>query len=179
MVISSEDRSFEGYGDSRVVSELSAIPTDLYTLGERRVDDRRVRSLPGYWTFRSDYDPTDLGGFGLPDPSTGAWETVDKGNGTKTVALTDDAAVFGSALPVDVETVSAETAWIRMRVDTERGVVRGGRARLNGTYNGYTDNRIDRESTYTVETGSAVDAHRPDALGARSVGEWTWDLFAY
>lgn len=52
------------------------------------------------------------------------------------------AQVFDAVLPVDTENVSAETAWIRMRVGVVRGVVLGGRACLNGAYNDYDDSEL-------------------------------------
>ncbi|ATW89334.1 hypothetical protein halTADL_2605 [Halohasta litchfieldiae] len=175
----SRDRSFTGYADSGVVYRLHADSFGLFSLGERRINDDSVRSLPGYWELNSGYDITDAVGFDLPDPQTGNWETIHEENGILTLELTDDQAVFDAVLPVDSETMSAETAWIRMRVDRERGVVLGGRAVINGTYNEYNDNRVSRAYNYTVKTGRSVDVHRPDVLGSRSVGEWTWDLFAY
>ena len=175
----SADRSVVGYADSGVVYRLSAGSVGLFALGDRRVDDRRARSLPGYWELTSGYEITDSGGVGLPAPRTGEWETIRAENGTRTLELTDDRAVFDAVLPVDAESVSAETAWVRMRVDEERGVVLGGRARLNGTYDEYDDNRVTRTYNYTVDAGRSVAARRPDRLGSRSLGEWTWALFAY
>lgn len=164
-----------GYADSGVVYRLRGYSPDLFGLGERRVDGGVARALPGYWQISDDYTAT--GGYnGLPEAQTGTWTTREAENGTRTLELTGDAAVFDALQSADAENVSAETAWVRMRIDTDRGVILGGHARLNATVNG---NRLVRNVSYTVETGNGVDARRPDALGSRSLGEWMWNLFAY
>lgn len=92
------------------------------------------------------------------------------------LVLTGDEAVFralGFMLP---ENLSTETAWVRMIIDTEAGVVTGGELRLNAT----TEHQaFDRHVQFNVETGESVRAERPDSLGSPSLGEWLWRLFAY
>ena len=169
------DQPHIAYADSGVAYRFHGFSPDLFSLGERRIDDGRARALPGYWQVTDDY--TGTGGYnGLPEARTGTWMVREVENGTQVLELTGDAAVFDALQSADVENVSAETAWVRMRVDSDSGVILGGQARLNATVDG---TRLVRNVSYTVETGREVDARRPDALGSRSVGEWTWDIFAY
>ncbi len=172
------DRTDVGYADSGVAYRFRGYSPGVFSLGTARVGDDTARALPGYWQASSDYTLVDgLGaGYGLPAAQTGTWTTVAAADGTRTLELNGDAAVFEAVQGTDAGAVSAETAWVRMRVDADRGVVLGGRTRLNATVNGA---RLVRNVSYTVETGAAVDARRPDALGSRSLGEWAWDVFAY
>ncbi|MCG1003418.1 MULTISPECIES: hypothetical protein [Halobacterium] len=173
-----DDRTAVGYADSGVTYRLRGYSSDVFSLGSFRVDGDAARALPGYWEATDEYTVTDgVGaGYGLPAPRTGSWTIRAAVNATRTVELTGGEEVFAALHGTRAENVTAETAWVRMRVDAGRGVVLGGRARLNATVDG---NRFVRNLSYTVETGAGVDARRPDALGSRSLAEWTWDVFAY
>ncbi|GGM58798.1 fumarate reductase subunit D [Halarchaeum rubridurum] len=166
-----------GYADSGVVYGLAGFSPGLFALGERHAGDwKRARALPGYWYLRDEYAVTDGFASGLPEPHTGAWTTVNRTDGVRTVALTDDAAVFDALLDVEADDASVRSGRVRMRLDTERGVVLGGSARLNATLG---DHDLVRNRTYDAASGPGVEAPRPDTLGARSPGEWLWDVFAY
>ncbi|GGN11808.1 hypothetical protein [Halarchaeum nitratireducens] len=166
-----------GYADSGVVYGVAGFSPGLFALGERDVHDSRgAYALPGYWSLRDERVITDGFPYGLPDPRTGAWTTVDETADTRTVALTDGRAVFDALQDADADDATVRSGRVRMRLDTERGVVLGGSARLNATIG---EHDLVRNLTYDAASGPAVDARRPDALGARSLGEWTWDVFAY
>lgn len=166
-----------GYADSGVTYGLSGGSQRLFALGERDAGaGSSALAFPGYWPVRDDYRLTRLPVYSLPRAGTGAWTTVERGNGTRTLELTGGPAVSDALHGGEAPNGDYEAARVRIRVDTDRGVVTGGSARLNAT----VDSRPHvRNVTYDVRTGRGVDARRPDALGARSLGEWVWDLFAY
>ena len=169
-----EDGSSVAYLDAGVDYSVGA-RWALFALDRRTVDGRSVLATPGYWRI-ADHGVTETPLYGLPRPEAGEWRRVDRTNGTLTVALTGGDAVFralGFAPPANA---SYETAWVRMQIDTEAGVVTGGELRLNATTAAQSFDRHDR---FTVETGDTVRAERPDALGSPSPGEWLWRLFAY
>jgi hypothetical protein len=171
------DRTAVGYADSGVAYGFRGF-SPAFSLGSVPAAGDTASALPGYWQAGDDYAVTEGGNalYGLPAARTGSWATVERADGTRTLELTGAAAVFEALQGSTTERVSAETARIRMRVDADRGVVLGGRARLNATAGG---TRLVRNVTYAVETGGDVDARRPAALGSRSLGEWAWDVFAY
>ncbi|CQH57766.1 uncharacterized protein HHUB_2597 [Halobacterium hubeiense] len=173
-----ENRTDVGYADSGVAYQFRGYTPGFFRLGAVPADGDTAHALPGYWQVSDDYTVTEgVGiGYGLPAARTGSWTTVERAGGTRTLELTGDAAVFEALQGSTTGSVTAETARIRMRVDAERGVVLGGRARLNATVDG---TRLVRNVGYTVETGRGVDARRPAALGSRSLGELAWDVFAY
>ncbi|GAA0295007.1 hypothetical protein [Halarchaeum salinum] len=172
-----DGRPVLGYADSGVAYGFSAFSPGLFALGERDVRNwQSARALPGYWYLRDEYTITDGLPYGLPAARTGSWTTVSETDGVRTLALTDGPAVFDALQNADAADATVRTARVRMQLDTERGVVLGGSARLNATISGST---LVRNHTYDVASGPDVDARRPDALGARSLGEWAWDLFAY
>ncbi|SFK85398.1 hypothetical protein SAMN04487950_1444 [Halogranum rubrum] len=147
-----------------------------FGLGDRQVDGSTATVLPAYWFFQSEVRPA--GGYALPLPSTGEWQVVDETDDTVTLELTDDDAVYRAlydSRPED-RNVTYETAWIRMDIDTERGVVTGESARLSGTRDGSS---LEVRRRYTVETGDDVDVKRPEKLNPRQPTEWVWKLFAY
>jgi hypothetical protein len=146
--------------------------TDAFELGERRAGEETANVLPGYW-FLAD-DPVD-GDLGLPDREAGEWSVVDRTNGRLVLELTGGAAIDAaiSGRPPDTE---HESAVVRVTIDTDRGVVTGGYARLNLTgeeISGVT------EIEYDVQTGENATVERPDELGPRTPMEWVWKLFAY
>ncbi|SFG36638.1 hypothetical protein SAMN04488063_1819 [Halopelagius inordinatus] len=173
----SDGRTSVGYADSGVSYNFGGSSGVLpYAASERRVGGGVARALPYYWYVRDEYSLSRGIGYGLPESRTGRWTTVAAENGTRTLELADGPAVFAALYDAPAENGRYETAVIRMRVDTDRGVVVGGRTRLNATVG---ERRVIRNVSYAVETGDGVDARRPSVLGPRSVGEWTWDLFAY
>lgn len=173
-----ENRTDVGYADSGVAYQFRGYTPGFFRLGGTAADGDTAHALPGYWQVSDDYTVTEgVGiGYGLPAARTGSWTTVERAGDTRTLELTGDAAVFEALQGDTTGSVTAETARIRMRVDAERGVVLGGRARLNATVDG---TRLVRNVSYAVETGRSVDARRPAALGSRSLGELAWDVFAY
>lgn len=173
----SDGRTSVGYADSGVGYNFGGSAGVLpYAVSDRRVAGGVARALPYYWYVRDEYNLGRGVGYGLPESRTGRWTTVAAENGTRTLELADGPAVFAALYDAPAENGRYETAVIRMRVDTDRGVVVGGRTRLNATVG---ERRVTRNASYAVETGDGVDAHRPAVLGPRSAGEWTWDLFAY
>ncbi|GGL38068.1 hypothetical protein GCM10009037_22050 [Halarchaeum grantii] len=173
-----DDRTRSGYADSCVTYRLAGFDPALFALGERRVDGGVAVALPGYWQLTDGDAVTGPAGYGLPEADTGAWTTVREANGTRTLELRGGPAVFDALQRGEASSVNASTARVRVRVDEARGVVLGGRARLNATL-GDGETRLVRNLTYAVETGDGVAVDRPDALGSRSLGAWTWDVFAY
>lgn len=147
----------------------------LFALDRRTVDQRSALSTPGYWRV-ADHDVTEAALYGLPRPEAGEWRRVSRENGTLTVELTGGDAVFRALGFAPPQNISYEAAWVRMRIDTEDGVVTGGQLRLNASTK---NQQFDRHDRFTVETGEGVRAERPDALGSPSPGEWLWRLFAY
>lgn len=177
-IVGDSERTGVAYADSgvsyNIASSFISIPS--FALGERQAGGGVARALPSYWHIRDDYQITSGIGYGLPRSRTGTWTTVAEENGTQTLELTDGPAVFDALRYNTLENGSYETAVVRMRVDTDRGVILGGHARLNATHDG---TRRVRNLSYVVETGDNVEASRPSILGPRSLGEWTWDIFAY
>ncbi len=150
--------------------------TRFIALSTRRIDRYgEAWAYPGYWFFSKNYNPT--GSFGIPTPNTGTWKVVSRGSGTETLEI-DGPEAFRAARVGSPENATYHSAWIRMRIDTDRGVLLGGRARLNAT-SPNLDFHPDVSARYDVKTGPDVTAHRPAKLGPRTPGEWLWKLFAY
>ena len=171
----SESENNIGYADAGVEYDLRG--GDRYlAVSTRRTDrDHVVWAYPGYWVFRQNYGPT--GGYGVPRPDIGAWNVVSRSNDTETLEL-DGAAAF-RAVGVDPPANAVyHSAWVRMRVDTDRGVLLGGRARLNAT-SPDSDFDPDVSVRYDVKTGPDVIARRPADLGPRTPGQWLRKLFGY
>jgi hypothetical protein len=147
--------------------------------------DRAATAEPGYRGYLrnpgllaiSDVTPLPL----LPGDE---WTTVTRNEtrGTWAVDVTEAEAVgrflFGDAA---AEASRVERARIRMTVDTDRGLVTGGRIRYEtnatGVSNATRAGEYDVDLRIEVETGTTV--RRPAELGRRTVGEWWADLLAY
>lgn len=164
---------FTAYSDAGVTYRLSGT-NPAFELGEREVDGSTAAAVPAYWMAQGEVGPT--GQFALPEAGTGQWAVVDRSEDTVTLELRDDDAVYGALFGHHPENATYETAWIRMRVDTERGVVTGGTARVEMTRQGEP---LDFRHRYTVETGDDVTVERPAELNPRRPAEWVWKLFAY
>ncbi|WP_190303802.1 hypothetical protein, partial [Haladaptatus sp. R4] len=119
----SENENNTGYADAGV--EYALRGGDRYLAVSTRRTDRGhvVWAYPGYWVFRQDYGPT--GGYGVPRPDTGAWNVVAHSNDTETLEL-DGAAAFRAVGVDPPANADYHSAWVRMRVDTDRGVLLGG-----------------------------------------------------
>jgi len=148
--------------------------TRPFGLAERTGGNWSALAYPGYWRVAGPTYDVDPGQFGLPEAGTGEWETVNDSGGTRTLALSDGDAVLAALFPTRPERVTYETADIRVRVDAERGVVTGGRARLNATM---PDRNFSVEMRFEVRTD--VDVETPQPPGPRTPHEWVWKLFAY
>lgn len=148
--------------------------TRPFGLAERTDGGWSGLAYPGYWRLAGPSYDLDAGEFGLPEAGTGEWQTVTETDGTRTLVLSDGDAVFAALVPTRPERVTYETAEIRMRVDADRGVVTGGRARLNATT---PERNISVEMRFDVRT--AVDVETPRPPGPRTPREWVWKLFAY
>jgi len=148
--------------------------TAPFDLAERRSGGWTAVAYPAYWRLAGQSYVLDRGGFGLPETGTGEWETVDEGDGTRTLALTDGDAVFAALFDTRPESIDYENAEIQMRVDTDRGVVEGGRASLNATT---PERNVSFDARYEVLTGRDVET--PSPPGPRTPSEWVWKLFAY
>ena len=164
---------YTGYSDAGVAYRVFGT-NPPFELSRRTVDGSTAVSVPGYWLARTEVEPT--GQFGLPHADTGRWTVVDRTEDTVTVELTDGTDVHDALFDYRPENASYETAWVRMRVDTDRGVVTGGAARLDMTHRGEP---LDLRREYTVATGDDVDIQRPAKLDPRRPSEWAWKLFAY
>ncbi|WP_251342168.1 hypothetical protein [Haloplanus halophilus] len=153
---------------------------DRFALGQRTVGDGRpVRASPDYVQWMADYDLHDEGGLTPPDPGVEGWRVAERNDTAVVVELTDPEAVFATAQtrpPNRVTNVTA--ARVRAVLDAERGTVETITYRFEATVGtGASETRIDARVRYTFEVG--IDVRRPEALGPRSLGEWTWKLFAY
>lgn len=155
------------------VDYSAGVRWELYSLDSRDIEDRSVRAVPVYWRVAPGYDVSEGFAPSVPAPTDG-WRTVERGNGTMTVELTGGDAVARASGVAPPENGSYETAWVRMRIDTDEGVLLGGETRLNAT----DDDSIDRRVRYEVDTDD-VHVDRPAELGSRTGGEWLWKLFAY
>lgn len=145
-----------------------------FDLAERRDGGWTALAYPAYWRVAGQPYVLDRGGFGLPEAGTGEWETVAESDGTRTLALTDGDAVFAALFDIRPERIEYERAEIRMRVDTDRGVIAGGRATLNATT---PERNLSFDARYEVLTGR--DVGTPTPPGPRTLQEWLWKLFAY
>jgi len=148
--------------------------TAPFDLAERRDSGWTALTYPAYWRVAGQPYVLDRGGFGLPEAGTGEWETVAESDGTRTIALTDGDAVFAALFDIRPERVDYETAEIRMRIGTDRGVVEGGRASLNATT---PERNASFDARYEVLTDR--DVEMPTPPGPRTPREWVWKLFAY
>lgn len=170
------------YGDAGAVYATANGESDGLTwrtypfaLGECRVAGWTAVAYPAYWRLAGpEYALT--GSLALPAPGTGDWQVREGGNGTLTLVLTGGDAVFAALLGDPPAETTYEAARIEMRVDPERGVLTGGRARLAATT---PARNLSRAVRFEVVTGEAVDVRRPAAVGPRTPGEWLWKLFAY
>jgi hypothetical protein len=145
-----------------------------FDLAERRDSGWTALAYPAYWRVAGQSYVLDRGGFGLPEACTGEWETVAENDGMRTLALTDGDAVFTALFDVRPERIDYESAEIRMRIDTDRGVIEVGRASLNATT---PERNVSFEARYEVLTGRDVET--PNPPGPRTPREWVWKLFAY
>jgi hypothetical protein len=141
--------------------------------------DRSIIAFPAYPYERpqdSDLGRSDDASFSLPSPNTGEWTVVDRGEGTMTVALTDPEAVYRAMFGDLSEDETVESGVARIRIDTDRGVITGGRYWVV-----WSDGRGRHEGirTYDVTTGDAVDIERPWWAGSRGPGELLWKTLAY
>ncbi|SDR09074.1 hypothetical protein [Halopelagius longus] len=163
------------YADAGV-GYTSVLWADFLRLGTRDIDGRTAAVEPAFWSY--DRAVRLDGVFGIPRPGTGEWRAVERGDGVLVLELTGGDEVYSALYGFELENATYETARIRMRVDTERGVVTGGDARLRATESEFgSDVRV--RTRYSVRTGEDVDVRRPTALGSRTLGEWVWKLFAY
>ena len=149
--------------------------------------DRIATAGPGYQWFVA-FAPLPIrDGTPLPPADESEWAVVrTAANGTDdelVVEVRDDHAVghvlFGDDVAHNRSRV--ERARIRMTVDTDRGIVTGGRIRYEtdatGVPNATRTDAYDVDLRIEVETGTTVQ--RPAELGSRTVGEWWADLLAY
>jgi len=148
--------------------------TRPFALAERTEEAWTALAYPAYWRLAGPSYDVDGGEFGLPEAGTGEWQTVNETADTRTLVLADGDAVFAALFPTRPERVTYETAEIRMRVDSEHGVVTGGRARLNATT---PERNLRVTMRFTVRTGVDIEAPRPPA--PHTPREWVWKLFAY
>ncbi|WP_424016679.1 hypothetical protein ACOZ4N_12345 [Halorientalis pallida] len=147
--------------------------------------DRAATADPGYRRYSrnpgllaiSDVTP-------LPFSPGDEWTTVTRNDtrGTWTVDVTEAEAVGRFLFGDDAAEASrVERARIRMTVDTDRGLVTGGRIRYEtdatGVPNATRAEAYDVDLRIEVETGATV--RRPAELGSRTAGEWWADLLAY
>jgi hypothetical protein len=147
--------------------------THPFALGTREGGGEPVVAVPGYWYYLDAGAPVESG-FGLPESDARGWTVVDRGDGTSTLELTGCAEVIDALRNVPSADATCRRARIRVRIDTERGVVTEGESVVNATIDGH---RLAKRERYDVAVDAPVE--RPRRLGARSAGEWLWKLFAY
>lgn len=148
--------------------------TRPFALAERTDGGWTALAYPAYWRLAGPSYDLDDGEFGLPEAGTGEWKTVNETAEGRTLVLSDGDAVFAALFPTRPERVTYETAEIRMRIDGGRGVVTGGRARLNATTPGR-----NLSVTMRFEVRTNVDVETPRPPGPHTPREWVWKLFAY
>lgn len=167
-----------------ITSSSSAAGSDIgqpraSVLARHSGTDGLTFAFPAYPYQRPQTDDlgrTDDTSFSLPSPNTGEWTVVDRGEGTMTVALTDPEAVSRAMFGDFYEDESVVAGTARIRIDTDRGVITGGRYRAVWT-DGET--RYEEVRTYDVTTGDAVDVERPWWAGSPGPGELLWKTLAY
>lgn len=150
------------------------------TLGAAFED--RVAAAPGYWRYAHEgTSPRRAIGIPpLPDARTGAWRVAEETDGELALELTDDDAVAAALLGDADKAGDAEVtaSRIRVRIDTDRGVVTSGDARFEtAPVEGSDAPAYDVRTGFAVETG--VSVARPDELGRARPSEWLWKLAAY
>lgn len=155
---------------------------DVFSLGTRTVgDDRPVRAVPDYFRWTARYDLTDGSGLTPPSPTSEGWSVVERRDGAVVLAMDEPKAIFEATTSggLTADAVGNVTvARLRAVVDTDDRTLRRVEYRFEAdVVTDETTASIDADVHYEFETG--VDVTRPDVLGPRTVGEWTWDLFAY
>jgi hypothetical protein len=154
---------------------------DRFALGRRTVgpEDRPVRASPDYLQWAADYDLHDDGGLTPPDPDAEGWRVAERNDTALVVELTEPEAVFVSVRnrPPDRLT-NVTAARVRAVIDTGSGTVETITYRFDATvHTGETETTVEGRVRHTFEVG--IDVRRPPVLDSRSLGGWTWKLFAY